>query len=204
MGASFSAGGDLEWMKSMAKYKFEENLRDAEQLFNMFETIAECPLPVLGYIQGHAFGGGVGLAAVCDIAVAEESALFCFSEGRLGLVPAVISSFVAAKMHKNKMREYMLTARVFNAHQAHDAGLVEFVGRELESKEFFQQTLDAICNEGPEAVRETKKLLGFLRHHPKAAIKSESVRVIAERRVSAEGQEGIASFLAKRKPAWVK
>jgi methylglutaconyl-CoA hydratase len=202
-GASFCAGGDIEWMQSMAGYSLKENQADAKLLFEMFEAASDCTLPILGHVQGNVFGGGVGLAAICDIAIAESSTKFCFSEVKIGLVPAVISSFVMKKMNINKARELMLTGRSFSADVAFESGLIEFVGRELESKEYLQSTLANIGKNGPEATRETKKLLEMQRFADKAAIKNESIRVIAERRVSAEGQEGLKSFLEKRTPAWI-
>lgn len=202
-GPSFCSGGDLEWMRSTVKYKYEENMKDAENLFEMYSAAARCPVPVIGYIEGHAYGGGLGLAAICDVAIAEESSMFCFSEARLGLVPAVISSFVTKKMRINKARELMLTARPFDASTALGAGLVEFVGRELEATEYLEATLKCFRDCGPMAVRETKRLLEYLRENDGQANRDESIRVIAERRVSAEGQEGLNSFLQKRKPSWV-
>ena len=203
-GPSFCSGGDLEWMCSTIKYRLEENLKDAENLHEMYTSAANCPVPVIGHIEGHAYGGGLGLVAICDVAIAEESAMFCFSECRLGLVPAVISSFVTRKMRMNKARELMITARPFDAPVAFQAGLIEFVGRELETTEYLESTLKCLRDCGPMAVRETKRLLGFLREHNAKENREESIRVIAERRVSVEGQEGLTSFLQKRKPAWVK
>ncbi len=203
-GPSFCSGGDLEWMRSTIKYKLEENLKDAENLFEMYAAAASCPVPVIGYIEGNTYGGGLGLVAVCDVAVAEESAMFCFSECKIGLVPAVISSFVMRKMKPNKSREYMLTARPFDAMAALQAGLVEFVGKELEATEYVQSTLKCVRDCGPESVRETKRLLDYVHNHKLNENRDESIRVISERRVSDEGQEGLNSFLQKRKPAWVK
>ncbi len=203
-GPSFCSGGDLEWMRSTVKYKYEENMKDAENLYEMYAAAADCPIPVLGYIEGHAYGGGLGLAAICDVAIAEESSMFCFSEARLGLVPAVISSFVTRKMRPNKVREFMLTAKPFDAAAALNAGLIEYMGRELEATEYLETTIKCLCDCGPMALRETKRLLGFLREHDNKSNRDESIRVIAERRVSTEGQEGLTGFLEKRKPAWVK
>lgn len=202
VGPSFCSGGDISWMKSIATYNLQQNMADATLLFNMFEAAANCPLPIIGYLHGNVYGGGVGLAAICDIAIAETSTKFCFSEVRLGLVPAVISSFVMKKMSYNKAREYMLTGETFGTDEASHAGLIEHVCRELEAKEFVRKTLNAIGKNGPEAMRETKWLTNHNRIARPEEIKAESIEVIAERRVSDEGQEGLKSFLEKRKPAW--
>ncbi len=201
-GQSFCAGADISWMKSIADYSLQQNMADATALYDMFEAAANCPIPIIGYLHGNVFGGGVGLAAICDIAIAEFSTKFCFSEVRLGLVPAVISSFVTKKMAFNKARAYMVTAQTFSADEAMTAGLVEHVCRELEAKDFVQRTLNHIGRNGPEATRETKWLINYIRTATPAEVKTESVEVISERRVSAEGQEGLKSFLEKRDPAW--
>lgn len=202
-GASFCSGGDLEWMKSMAQFKFEENIEDARALYNMYAAAAQCSLPIVGYLHGSVYGGGLGLAAICDIAIAEATTQFCFSEVKIGLVPAVISSFVLKKMDENKAREFMMTARVFDAEAAQSAGLIEFSGRELEIQEYRDQTIHLLGKSGPEAVRETKKLLNKLQKETSDTVREDCIRVISERRVSPEGQEGLKSFLEKRKPAWL-
>lgn len=201
-GPSFCSGGDIAWMKSIVSYNLQQNMNDATALFDMFEAAANCTIPIIGYLQGHVYGGGIGLAAVCDVAIAESSTKFCFSEVKLGLVPAIISSFVIKKMAFNKAREYMITGSVFDSQEALSAGLIEHVCRELEAKDFIHRTLNAIGRNGPEAVRETKWLLNFNKKSSPVEVKTESIEVIAERRVSAEGQEGLKSFLEKRKPAW--
>lgn len=203
-GPSFCAGADIEWMKSMVNFTFEQNRKDAENLYDMFEAAEQCPLPIIGYVQGNVFGGGLGLVSICDIAIAEANAKFCFSEARLGLVPAVISSFVLKKMRASKAKELMLTASLFDVQVAYDAGLIEYFERELEAKEHVTTTLKNISNNGPMAVQEIKRLVRFARNAPEPQMKVEAVRMIAERRVSDEGQEGLASFTQKRKPAWVR
>jgi len=203
-GPSFCSGADIEWMQSMAGFSFEQNREDADRLFEMFDAADRCPIPIIGYLQGSIFGGGLGLVSICDIAIAEANAKFCFSEARLGLIPAVISSFVMRKMRANKAREYMLTAAPFGAPQAYEAGLIEHFERELEAREYMAHTLQSITHNGPEALQELKKLFRFLRTASPEEARAESGRQIAERRVSGEGQEGLASFLQKRKPAWVR
>ncbi|OFZ15447.1 MAG: hypothetical protein A2Z20_12165 [Bdellovibrionales bacterium RBG_16_40_8] len=201
-GTSFCAGGDLAWMKSSINFKIKENMADATKLFDLFDAAAKCPLPILSYVQGNIFGGGIGLVSICDIAIAEANAKFCFSEVKIGLVPAVISSFVLQKMHINKAKELMLTGRIFNADTAHSSGLVEYVGRELEAKEQLDEILYLIGSNGPKAIRLVKRLFYNQRFMNEAQIKADSIKTIAECRVSAEGQEGLKSFLEKRKPAW--
>lgn len=202
-GTSFCSGGDLEWMKSMSKYTEQQNLQDAEELFEMFASIRNTPVPVVGRIFGHAFGGGLGLISACDIVAAEEKTQFCFSEVKWGLVPAVISPFVCERARPNQLREWFLTARVFTAREAQTGGLIEFVGSSMaEVDAYLEKTFELLLAAGPEALRETKAL-----HQDYSAIrwrdiKSKVTKLIAARRVSAEGQEGLAAFLEKRQPQW--
>lgn len=201
-GKSFCAGADLNWMKSMASYSLEENKKDSEKLFEMFESIYRCPVPVVGRIHGSIFGGGLGLVAVCDIVACVKEAKFCFSEAKLGLVPAVISAFVLKKAQPNLARQMMLTAQIFHDEKAVDMGLVQFVGSEEEVDDYVQSQIDFIMTNGPEAVRDTKHLLEYVSTHSWNEIKKEATKVISERRVSEEGQEGMRSFFEKRKPSW--
>lgn len=201
-GESFCSGGDLDWMKSMAAYSLEENRRDSENLFDMYDAARTCPLPIVGKIRGHAFGGGLGLVAVCDIVAAERETLFCFSEVKWGLVPAVISSFVLEKMSPSKAREWMLTAKIFTASEALNAGLIHFEGESDQVEKFVADTLKLLRKAAPEAVSETKKLLRFLNENPSSGYRKESTRVIAEKRVGAEGQAGLKSFLEKKPTPW--
>jgi methylglutaconyl-CoA hydratase len=208
-GSSFSAGADLNWMKSMASYTMEQNRQDAETLFAMFEAIRMCPAPVVGQMQGHVMGGAIGLAAVCDVAAAEASTVFCFSEVRLGLAPAVISSFVLEKVQRSLAQRYMLTGETFLAADAKNMGLVHHVGDEGAVEQFVQKIVQAFLANGPQAVRESKKLLRFVssggwNETERAQVRGETTRVIAERRVSSEGQEGLKSFFEKRSPSWKK
>lgn len=202
-GASFCAGADIDWMKSSVRSGKKVNQAESNQLFDMFQAAVDCPVPILGYVHGSVFGGGVGLTSICDVAAAEFASKFCFSEVKLGLVPAVISSFVARKMRNNKMKELMLTARVFSADEAKEAGLIEFVGRELDSHAYLDKAISHILNNGPEAVSDTKSLCDFLWNADRKSIKKQSVSTIVRRRSSVEGQEGMESFLAKRKASWV-
>ncbi|MEQ1875974.1 MAG: enoyl-CoA hydratase-related protein [Bdellovibrionia bacterium] len=201
-GKSFCTGADLEYMKSIAGYSREENLRDARALFEMFETIFECPVPVLGKLHGHVMGGGLGLTACCDIVAAESGTKFCFSEVKIGIVPAVISPFVLKKVPQHFAREVMMTGEIFGATKAEKMGLVHFVGEGEEVGDFIEGKIDFIQSAGPEAVRSTKRLLTDSSFSNWDRMKDETIELISERRTSPEGQEGIRAFLDKRKPKW--
>lgn len=201
-GKVFCAGADLNWMREMVNFTFEQNREDSLKLFAMFEAIANCSLPVIGMIHGAAFGGALGLVAACDEVVTEENTQFCFSEVKLGIAPAVISAFVNRKAVSGKVRPLMLSGVVFNAHVAQQAGLVTEVVPAGEGHTALQRVLHAYMQCGPEAVRETKKLLNDLNTLNWAEQRQRTTTVIAERRASAEGQEGLKSFLEKREPTW--
>ncbi|WP_415064301.1 enoyl-CoA hydratase-related protein [Bdellovibrio sp.] len=201
-GKVFCAGGDLNWMKEMVNFSFDQNIEDSLKLFAMFEAIAQCSLPVIGLVHGAAFGGALGLIAACDEVVAEEGTQFCFSEVKLGIAPAVISAFVNRKAVPGKVRPLMLSAAVFNAHTAQQVGLVTEVVPAGEGHTVLQKVLHNYSQCGPEAVRETKKLLNSLNSMTWDQQKKATAKVIAERRASPEGQEGLKSFLEKREPTW--
>lgn len=203
-GKSFCAGADLEWMKSMVEFDLDKNMKDSTNLYQMFEAMRDCELPIVARVQGNIMGGGVGLISVCDIVGADKDSRFAFSEAKLGLVPSVISSFVLKKASPSLVRELMLTAEVFGCDVAAHMGLLHFYGDPEETDDFVQSKIDFICSNGPEAVRKTKHILNFQENHSAAEIQKETIKTIAERRVSAEGQEGIKSFLEKRKPSWIK
>lgn len=201
-GKSFSAGADLDWMKSMVKFSFEENQQDADRLFVMYQVMAECSLPVIAHVRGHVMGGGLGLVAVCDFVAAEATTRFSFSEARIGIVPAVISPWVLRKSPQGKVREVMMSARMFSADEAKDFGLVHVVGSREQVTEAVDQAVRNFKQCAPQAVRETKKLLNFANTQSWPQLRSHVTNVIAERRISAEGQEGLQSFLEKRDPSW--
>lgn len=202
-GKSFCSGADLEYMKSMAGFSITENECDAGNLYTMFWTLRSCPHPLLARLHGHVMGGGLGLAAVCDIGAVVEGTQFCFSEAKLGLVPAVISSFVLERMSLSSAQRFMLTAEVFGAKEAVTGGLAHFAGSEAEVEAFLTATLSQIAQNGPEAVRATKKLCRDVQASANWDERRQlTTRLIAERRVSAEGQEGLRSFLEKRPPQW--
>lgn len=201
-GESFCSGGDLEWMKSMAKFSVKENLADANQLFDMFFAIRSCPVPVIGKVFGHCFGGGGGLVAACDIVAAESKTQFCFSEVKWGLVPAVISPFVLERAHPAAVREWFITAKVFLSEEAMAGGLINFSGPIGDVDTYIEESLRLIVNSAPQAVRDTKALHQSYSNTDWVATRAKVTHVIAERRVSDEGQKGLQAFLNKTTPNW--
>ncbi|WP_070400420.1 enoyl-CoA hydratase/isomerase family protein [Hydrogenophaga sp. PML113] len=202
-GKAFCAGADLNWMKAMAGYSWEENRADAQRLADMLWTLDQCPVPVVGRVQGDCYAGGVGLAAICDVLVAVEGATFCLSEARLGLLPATISPYVVRAMGAQAARRYMVTAERFSAVQAHALGMVH----ELATPETLDATVDGIvatlANNGPAAARACKALVRDVAGQPLTAeLRADTARRIADIRASEEGREGLASFLNKRAPNW--
>jgi methylglutaconyl-CoA hydratase len=202
-GKSFSAGADLGWMQKMANYGHEENLRDASALAELMRTLNFLPKPTVARVQGAAFGGGVGLAACCDIAIASETAAFSLSEVRLGLIPAVISPYVVAAIGERSARRYFLTAERFDAAEALRIGLVHQVVPAREIDAAVDAILARLSEGGPAAQRATKDLIFAVAHRPvDAALIHDTAQRIANIRASSEGREGLAGFLEKRKPAW--
>jgi len=193
-GPSFSAGADVGWMRSSADLSLEENIADANALRRMLEAIDACPAPVVARVQGHALGGGVGLVAVADIAVAARDAQFAFSEVKLGIIPAVISPFALAKIGPGAARRYFVTGERFDAPTALRIGLVHEVADDLDTA--VDRVVGELLSAGPLAARWAKRLV---RERPDGP---ETARWIAERRTSDEGQEGLRAFLEKRKPHW--
>lgn len=201
-GKVFCAGADLNWMREMVNYTLDQNKEDSLQLFAMFESIANCGLPVIGLVQGAAFGGALGLIACCDYVIADPQTQFCFSEVKLGIAPAVISAFINRKAVAGKVRHFMMSGAVFNSQQAAEAGLVNEVASSTDFTTRLEHVLKGYRECGPEAVRETKKLLNDLPNLSWEDQRKRTSRLIAERRVSVEGQEGLKSFLEKRSPNW--
>jgi methylglutaconyl-CoA hydratase len=193
-GTSFCAGADVDWQRSSIDLSLEENEADAMRLHRMLETIDACPAPVVARVQGYALGGGSGLVACADVALAADDAVFAFSEVRLGIVPAVISPFVFRRIGVGAARRYFLTGERFDARVALGIGLVHEVVPELDAA--VERVLGDLLAGGPEAVREAKRLA---RERPEGV---ETARIAAARRTSAEGQEGLRAFLEKRPPAW--
>ena len=203
-GPAFCAGADLNWMRRMADYTRDENLADAAQLAHMLHTIYACPKPTIARVQGDVFAGGVGLVAACDMAVTVDSAQFCLSEVKLGLIPATISPYVIRAMGARAAHRYFLTAERFSAQEALRIGFVhEVVGAEqLDAK--LAEITHALCSAGPQAVKACKKLLHDVAWREiSQPLTQQTVAAIADIRASAEGREGVQSFLQKRKPGWL-
>src|SRR5262245_12788298 len=203
-GKAFCAGADLNWMKKMAGYTFEQNYDDALGLANMLHTIHTVKKPTLARVHGAAFAGGMGLVAACDIAVAGQSSQFCLSETKLGLVPATISPYVIAAMGERAAFRYMLTAEPFEAAEAYRIGFVQEIAQDDELDGVINQILGHLVLGSPAAHAATKDLIRSVRGQPLGPdlIKDTATRIAAAR-ASDEGKEGIRSFLEKRKPAWV-
>ncbi|MDN3521141.1 enoyl-CoA hydratase-related protein [Halomonas ramblicola] len=202
-GKSFSAGADLGWMKRMVEYDFEGNLADSRKLSALMHGLDTLPCPSVCRVQGAAFGGAVGLAACCDIVVASEKARFCLSEVKIGLSPAVISPYVQRALGERQMRRYALTAEVIDAPTALALGLAHRVVEHDALDDAVDAMLDTLLATSPQASRATKALLAAVAREPDSeATREHTCRVISELRVSAEGQEGLASFFEKRRPAW--
>jgi len=199
-GKSFSAGADLGWMRRMADYSDEENLADARALAALMQTLDELPKPTIARVQGAAFGGGVGLVACCDIAIAAAGAVFGLSEVRLGLIPAVISPYVVAAMGARAARRYFLTAEAFDAAEALRLGLVHRVVAADALDAAVAEAMARLGDGGPAAQREAKALIR--RVAPAPDVVEETAEWIARLRAGAEGREGVAAFLEKRAPNW--
>ena len=193
-GPSFSAGADVEWMRSSVELTYDENVADALRLRAMLDAIDGCPAPVIARVQGHALGGGCGLVACSDVVVAEPQAQFGFSEVKLGIVPAVISPFALAKIGAGAARRYFVTGERFDARTALRIGLIHEVAPDLDAA--VASVVGELLDAGPAAARSAKELA----RSPLSA--EETARRIAERRTSEEGQEGLRAFLEKRGPSW--
>jgi methylglutaconyl-CoA hydratase len=201
-GPNFCAGADLNWMSRMVSYTREENVRDSSQLAKMYALIDECPLPVIGRIQGAAIGGGVGLVAVCDIAIAAGDAKFGLSEVKLGILPAVISPYVIGKIGETHARALFLTGERFDAERALRIGLVHRAVDDVDAA--VAETVALLKTSGPEAVRECKKLIAYVASHDLIDAIPYTIEAIAARRVSEEGQGGMSAFLKKEKAPWAR
>ena len=193
-GPSFSAGADGDWMRSSAGLSYDENVADANALRAMLEAIDACAAPVVARVQGHALGGGAGLVAASDVAVAHGDAVFAFAEVKLGIIPAVISPFALAKIGPGQARRWFLTGERFDAETALRIGLVHEVADDLDGA--VERVVGELLSAGPRAARWAKRLV---RERPDGP---ETARWIAERRTSEEGQEGLQAFLERRPPAW--
>jgi methylglutaconyl-CoA hydratase len=202
-GKAFCAGADLNWMRAMAGYSWDENRADAQALADMLWTIYSCPVPVVGRIHGDCYAGGLGLAAVCDVLVAAEGVSFCLSEAKLGLLPATIGPYVVRAMGEQAARRWFITAERFDAAQAKAMGFVhELCASETLDAKVDELVATLVAN-GPMAVRACKQLVQDVGGRPiDAELRADTARRIADIRASAEGREGIHSFLGKRAPSW--
>ena len=204
-GRSFSAGADLNWMLRMSRNTEAENLEDARALARLMQTLDTLPKPTIALVQGAAIGGGVGLVACCDIAVAAETASFCLSEVKLGLIPAVIGPYVVAAIGERAARRYFLTAETFSAKQALDLGLIHEVVPDEAFEDAGRRIIRALMKGGANAHAAAKDLVRAIAQRPRDddLIEDTAVR-IARLRASDEAREGIAAFLEKRKPGWLR
>jgi methylglutaconyl-CoA hydratase len=202
-GKSFSAGADLGWMQRMAAYSDAENLADARVLAEMMRLLNELPKPTIARVQGAAFGGGVGLVAACDIAIASARASFCLSETRLGLIPSVISPYVVEAIGARAARRYFQTAELFTAEEARNLGLVHEVVSEEDLDGRIMELTAVLLDNGPAAMAASKDLIRRVSAGPvDAAMIEDTAQRIADIRATEEGLEGLSAFLEKREAAW--
>ena len=204
-GTVFSAGADANWMARMIDYSHEENVRDAMRMAQMFQALDTLPAAVVGRIQGAALGGGAGLAAICDIAVADENAVFGFTETKLGILPAVISPYVLPKIGPSAARELFLTGMRFSAVRAREIGLVHAVVATAQLDNTVQKYVAELLSAAQSGVAAAKALIPEVwAQSSRDAMMAITAEAIARQRVSPEGQDGLRSFLGKRKPQWVE
>ncbi|ABM96311.1 enoyl-CoA hydratase/isomerase family protein [Methylibium petroleiphilum] len=202
-GPAFCAGADLHWMRRMADYTRAQNLDDAAGLAQMLRSIAGCRKPTIARVQGDAYAGGVGLVAACDLAVAVDTAQFCLSEVKLGLVPATIGPYVVRAMGPRAAQRYMLTAERFDATTAQRTGLLHEVAPAEALDAAVQALVDALLAASPQALATGKRLLHEITGAPlDAALIARTVEFIADARASDDGREGVQAFLGKRRPRW--
>jgi len=202
-GPVFCAGGDLSAMAAVVDAARDDNLADARRMAAMFEALDQLPLPLVGRVQGAALGGGAGLAAVCDIVVAADDAVFGFTEVKLGIVPSVISPYALAKIGRSAARELFLTGARFTAARAREIGLVHTIAPADRIDEAVQRHVQEFLTAGPDAIRGAKALIRQVVGRPPVDVAPITADVLATRRASAEGQEGMRAFLEKRRPSWV-
>ncbi|MFQ6002613.1 MAG: enoyl-CoA hydratase/isomerase family protein [Candidatus Zixiibacteriota bacterium] len=203
-GKSFSAGADLNWMKKMIDYSYEQNLEDSLKLAELFYLMYSLPKPVIARVNGAAIGGGAGLVAVCDIAIAAENAKFSLSEVKLGLVPACISPYVIRKVGEGRCREFFLTGERMTAKRSLEVGLVNHVVSLEKLDQAVQEIVDQLISSGPKALAMCKELLKNVPGMDFEKAKTYTADTIASMRIGDEGQEGMNAFLEKRKPKWAK
>ncbi len=204
-GPSFSAGADLQYMKEISGFGYEENLHDAQKLARLFDTVKNCTLPVVVVLHGAVYGGANGLAAACDIVLAHEDTIFAFSEVKLGITPATISPFVIARCGEAAARELMMTGRKFSAEEAYRFLLVNQMFSDERKEECVTGIVNQLLSSAPQALKACKTLIRTVVHLQghKEELTKFTTKQIADRRASEEGQEGFAAFFAKRKPNWM-
>lgn len=202
-GGVFCSGGDLNWMRESLSYSAEENLKDAEVLYRLFETMDNCRLPIVSSVEGFALGGGVGLVSVSDYVIARRDAQFSLAEVRVGLIPACIGPFVLRKIGESQARALFLSGERFDAEQAHRIGLVHEVATDSDMLDAARRrVLENICAASPQAVSAAKEFIRKLTRLPPAEHGGLAARTLADIRVTPEAQEGLKAFLEKRPPAW--
>lgn len=203
-GSAFCAGADLNWMRRMADYTREQNLADAGELAQMLKTIYQCPKPTIARVQGDVYAGGLGLVAACDMAVSVETAQFCVSEVKIGLIPATISPYLIRAMGARAAHRYFLTAERFDAAQAKTLGLVHEVASATQLDEVVAQWTQSILQASPEAIQACKRLVQDVAFAEiDDVLIAKTVAGIADIRASREGREGVQAFMQKRKPFWI-
>jgi methylglutaconyl-CoA hydratase len=203
-GDVFCAGADFHWMSGLKRASLEENSDDARRLFDMFHALYSFPRPTVARVQGNAYGGGAGLLACCDFVILSDAAQLAFSEVRIGLVPATIAPFVIRRIGEGRARELFLSAAPVKAARALEVGLASRVVSFADLDAAVEECVSELLQGGPQALAATKRLLRDLYAVSLGEAKEITARVIAERRVSDEGQEGMAAFLEKRRPKWTK
>ncbi len=203
-GRSFCAGADVNWMRESLQYSEEENIADALRMARMFDTINRCPVPVIGRVHGAALGGGVGLAAVCDIVIVAEGTVWAFSEAKLGIAPVVIAPYVLAKIGRSHARALFLTAERFGAERAVQIDLAHNLVKLEELDADVERVLKEIMASSPKAITRAKELIAAVPDLDHDAAMQSTAETIAALRVSPEGQEGLRAFLDKRKPGWAE
>ncbi|MDX3773615.1 enoyl-CoA hydratase/isomerase family protein [Chromatiaceae bacterium AAb-1] len=202
-GKNFSAGADLNWMRSMAQKNYDENLADASQLARLMQALDTFPCPTIALVQGAAFGGALGLIACCDIAIATDNASFCLSEVKIGLIPAVISPYVIRAIGERHSRRYFITAERFNAQQALTLGLLHQVVADEQLSEAADQMINILLQNSPAAIYAARELIRLVASKPLTPeLIHHTAEAIARIRVSEQGQEGLSAFLSKRQPVW--
>jgi methylglutaconyl-CoA hydratase len=203
-GKSFCAGADLNWMRDVASYTYEQNHKESLQLANCFYAIYTCKKPTIAIVHGAAIGGANGLIAACDFAIADDNTVFCFSEVKIGIVPAMISPYVIKRVGESNARDLMLTGRKFQGLEAEQVGLINRTFSEGQSDDYLNSLIDLLSTSGPNAIAQCKNLINDVSNNLSLEQAVEyTANVIAEIRASQEGQEGMAAFLEKRKPNWV-